>query len=197
MPADQSEPAAARINSRDRTDLSPWVTLETISVARERPPFVDVYHAFRQADYVQVLAMTRRAEFILVRQYRPVIEQWTLEFPGGLRDPGESPETAAVRELREETGFEAVEVIPLIECYADVGRLTNKFFGFFTLADAVADPEPDIGAFLANGEELRAFASNGRISTSGQIGLLYLAAVHPRVRELCRQCGHPVVPWMI
>ncbi len=88
MRADRSEPVSPQIISRDHTDLSPWVTLETISVARDAST-VDVFHAFRQADYAQVLTMTARGAFVLVRQYRPVVERWTLEFPGGLRDPGE------------------------------------------------------------------------------------------------------------
>ena len=197
MRADRSEPAAPQVISRDRTELSPWVTLETISVAQGASGTVEVFHAFRQADYVQVMTMTKRGAFALVRQYRPVVERWTLEFPGGLRDPGEIPETAAARELREETGLAAAELVPLIECHADVGRLCNKFFGFFALVDPlVADAEPGIETVMVTGEELRRYAATGRISTSGHFGLLYLAAVHPRVRELCRECGYPTPPWL-
>lgn len=195
MTADRPARVTPQIISRDQTKLSPWVTLESISVSRGGST-TDVFHAFRQADYVQVMAMNRSGLFILVRQYRPIIEQWTLEFPGGLRDPGESPEITAARELEEETGLASAEMIPLIGCHADVGRLCNKFFGFFALADAVAEPEPDIRLVLLSGEELQAYAASGRISTSGQIGLLYLAAIHPRVRQLCRQCGHPSPPWL-
>jgi ADP-ribose pyrophosphatase len=150
MRSDQAEPDAARVISREPKRLSPWVTLERISVAGNSAGAVDVYHAFRQADYVQVMPMTREGKFILVEQYRPVVEQLTIEFPGGLREDGESPETTALRELKEETGFVAAELIPLIECYADVGRLGNRFFGFFALAEAVAKPEAGIRLLLAN-----------------------------------------------
>lgn len=196
MSVDETQMTSPRIISRDRTDLSPWATLETISVAWGSSTDVDVFHAFRQADYVRVLTMNQRGGFLLVQQYRPVIERWTLEFPGGLRDPEENPEVTAARELKEETGFEASEIIPLIECAADVGRLCNKFFGFFAVADEVSDPEPSIGAVVVSGDELQAYAAAGHISVPGDIGLLYLAAVHPRVRELCRRCGYPTVPWL-
>jgi ADP-ribose pyrophosphatase len=198
MPVNQSESKTSvpHIVSRSRTDLSAWVTLETISVARNASLGPDLYHAFSQADYVHVLTMTKYGALVLVKQYRPVIERWTLELPGGLREPGENPQFTAVRELKEETGFAISEVVPLIEAHADAGRLSNKFFGFFAVAEQVADPEPGIAVVFATGQELRDYAAAGRIAMSAHIGLLYLAAINPRVGELCRQYGCPDVPWM-
>ena len=58
-------------------------------------------------DSVQVVGVTPRYEILLVRQYRFGIGAYTLELPGGLIDPGEDSLSAAMRELREETGWEA------------------------------------------------------------------------------------------
>ena len=44
-------------------------------------------------------------KLILIRQFRPPAGKTILEFPAGLLDPGETPAEAAVRELREETGY--------------------------------------------------------------------------------------------
>lgn len=44
-------------------------------------------------------------KLILIRQFRPPTGKTVLEFPAGLVDPGETFEEAAVRELREETGY--------------------------------------------------------------------------------------------
>jgi 8-oxo-dGTP pyrophosphatase MutT (NUDIX family) len=43
--------------------------------------------------------------FVILRQYRPPLDAYVLEFPAGLVDPGEEPATTAVRELTEETGY--------------------------------------------------------------------------------------------
>ena len=44
-------------------------------------------------------------KIVLIRQNRPPVGAPVIEFPAGLIDEGEAPEVAAIRELREETGY--------------------------------------------------------------------------------------------
>eukprot|EP00161_Ancyromonas_sigmoides_P008424 TRINITY_DN210_c0_g1_i1.p2 TRINITY_DN210_c0_g1~~TRINITY_DN210_c0_g1_i1.p2 ORF type:complete len:167 (-),score=19.63 TRINITY_DN210_c0_g1_i1:258-758(-) len=71
-------------------------------------------------DGVDVLARTADgSSVVLVCQYRPPMESRVLEFPAGLVDPGEGAATAAVRELREETGYAG--------CTVGGGVITMRF----------------------------------------------------------------------
>lgn len=58
-----------------------------------------------QPDTVAVLALTTTGKALLFDQYSVGPERVLSELPGGLVDAGESPREAALRELREETGF--------------------------------------------------------------------------------------------
>jgi ADP-ribose pyrophosphatase len=59
---------------------------------------------------------------VLVRQYRPALETAVLEVPAGLRDvAGEDPEQTAHRELAEETGFAAADMVELVRFHNTVG----------------------------------------------------------------------------
>lgn len=62
-------------------------------------------------DWVNIVAVVKNEKgedcFLMVRQFRHGTGKISLEFPAGLIDPGEEPLHAAVRELREETGYKA------------------------------------------------------------------------------------------
>src|SRR3954454_11309504 len=60
-----------------------------------------------------VIAIGADERILLVKQYRHPAGEALLETPAGSVDPGETAEQAVNRELAEETGFSAREVLPL------------------------------------------------------------------------------------
>jgi len=65
------------------------------------------FYRIESPAWVNVVALTPQDELVMVRQFRHGPRVVTLEIPGGLVDPGETPEEAAARELIEETGYRA------------------------------------------------------------------------------------------
>lgn len=62
---------------------------------------------------VMIVPLTADNELLLVREYCAGTNDYQLGFPKGLIDPGETPEQAANRELKEEVGFGAEYLEPL------------------------------------------------------------------------------------
>src|SRR6266567_1508471 len=79
---------------------------------RDGRPMRDAY-TFTCPDWVSVVPVTDDGNFVLVRQYRHGIDAPTLEVPGGIIDEGQDPAGAAIRELREETGYGQGTLVPL------------------------------------------------------------------------------------
>lgn len=89
-------------------------------------------HAFtiRGNDWCNVVAITPDDELVLVWQYRFGTDALSLEIPGGVIDSGEAPEHAALRELREETGYEADHVELLLVIEPNPALQNNRCFTF-------------------------------------------------------------------
>jgi ADP-ribose pyrophosphatase len=136
------------------------------------------------ADWVNVIAFTPDDRIVLLRQYRLGAEKVCLEIPGGLVDPGESAADAAVRELREETGYQARSWHRLGEVRPNPAIQGNRLTTFVALdATPSASAEPDDGEVLAVETaalaEVEAMLRDGRIDhalVAVAFGQLLLAA---------------------
>ncbi|HAK88410.1 MAG TPA: hypothetical protein DHW81_03605 [Nitrospiraceae bacterium] len=96
---------------------------------------------------VVVVPVTEHKEFLLIRQFRPVLNGFVIEFPAGLNDKGESLVDAARRELIEETGYISDEFVHLTEGPVSSGMSTEILTVFLALnsyaaPDAVKEQYP-------------------------------------------------------
>ncbi len=106
-----------------------------IDVRVETVEFPDGKTAYRElVDHpggVGVIALTDDGKILMVRQYRKPIEKDIWEIPAGKLDLGEDPKTCGIRELEEETGYMAKEIISLGYIYPSPGfanEVTHIFF---------------------------------------------------------------------
>lgn len=101
-------------------------------------------------DWVNVLALTADNQVVMLRQYRPGIDQVCLEIPGGMIDPGEDPVAAGLRELAEETGYTG-GVASLIGSVAPNPAIQNNWLHTVLVKGVTltAAPTPDEGEVLA------------------------------------------------
>lgn len=127
-----------RIAKRRAILQTPYFTLVAKSLSGQK--LDDPFYAIETADYVTIVAVTDRDEMLMVRQYRPAIEQPCLELPAGTVGGDESPAEAARRELLEETGYQAGEIQELGCLITDSARLSNRMWCFFA-PDVRADPK--------------------------------------------------------
>ncbi len=97
-------------------------------------------------DWVNVVAVDEDGRIVIILQYRWGIDANTFEVPGGVIDPGETPEAAARRELREETGFEAKDWQSLGSAYPNPALQDNVVHFFLARgARRVGEPSFDEG----------------------------------------------------
>jgi len=66
---------------------------------------------------VAIVAITAEKKIIMVEQYRKALERSIIEVPAGKLEKGETPETTAMRELEEETGYTA-DSLQLIQSFS-------------------------------------------------------------------------------
>jgi ADP-ribose pyrophosphatase len=115
---------------------------------------------------------------VLIRQYRYATEGYVYEIPAGRLDPGEDPKDCAMRELREETGYSARELIPLTTFYTTPGFTDERIhlFAASGLTEGDSQTESDEVLDLAPmtlSSAIALMASGDLVDGKSMIGLFF------------------------
>ena len=121
------------------------VTQDTVRLENGKNAKREVVHHHGGAAIVPV---GKNGEVYLVRQYRYPMGRELLEIPAGKLEPGEDPRAAAIRELEEECGLTADEIVDLHPVYPSVGYDTEAIHMYLATGLHETKCQPDEDVFL-------------------------------------------------
>lgn len=132
---------------------------------------------------VAILATTTNGHVLLLEHFRLPANGTLLELPAGTCESDEEPEVTAGRELREETGYEAGLLTPLMRFYSSPGYTTEAVTLFRATncrrADQPGDPDEVTTVLETPLADVPALVASGRTADATTlIGLLWLQ-LHP------------------
>ena len=132
---------------------------------------------------VVILPIDKDGNLLLVRQYRHAAESNFLELPAGTLDsPDEKPIDCAAREIREETGMAAKNLIELGKFYLAPGYSTELMTVFLATDLHVNPLKPDIDEFLEVVKiplaEALSLAETGQMPDAKTLAALLMARPH-------------------
>ena len=104
------------------------------------------FFIFEFPDWVNIMPITPEREVVFVNQFRHGTRELTLEIPGGIVDPGESPKEAAMREMFEESGYHSSDAIELGWVHPNPALQENRCWSFLAEdVTRVVDDEHVVG----------------------------------------------------
>ena len=123
-------------------------------------------------------AITPEGRMVMVRQFRKPAERVMLEVPAGKIDAGEEAVQAAVRELKEETGYTAGKVKHLASFYPSVGYSEEVLHLYLctelTAGDTCFDENEAIDIVEMDLEELYRMALKGEIQDAKSMIAIFM-----------------------
>ncbi|MBM3858638.1 MAG: NUDIX hydrolase [Verrucomicrobia bacterium] len=174
-----------RKSSEQKLDCRIFKVRKDVVVNPRNNSLHDMY-ALDMDNWVNVIPLTPDQQIILIHQWRHGTRSVQLETPGGLMDhPGETPEECARRELLEETGYEAGELVHLGSVHPNPAIQGNlQHYVLATNCRKVAgltlDHAEDIAVTLAPLADIPRMIRAGEITHGIVIGGFYWLELHRR-----------------
>jgi 8-oxo-dGTP pyrophosphatase MutT (NUDIX family) len=141
-------------------------------------------YVFECGTWINVIALTKKREVVLVNQYRHGVKQVMLEIPAGIMDEqDESPLQAARRELLEETGYASDRFVEVGRVYPNPATHNNLTYSFLALdAEQVGkqslDATEEIEVSLIPFDEFVSLAKRGGLPQALHISALFFTMAY-------------------
>ncbi|MCU0354583.1 MAG: NUDIX hydrolase, partial [Cytophagales bacterium] len=142
---------------------------------------LDDYYLSVRPEVAVVFPLTASGEVVMVRQYKHGAGEILLELPGGIVDDTDaSPEEAARRELREETGYVSDDWTLLGTVHDDPTKNTNRFHLYLArnarrATEQALDENEEIAVETFPLAQVMQLAASGEIRTANSLATILLA----------------------
>ena len=129
-------------------------------------------------DWVNVIGIDDKNNVLLIRQFRYGTDSIELEIPGGILEPGELPKEGAIRELKEETGYDVKEIEQIGFVNANPAIMNNKCYTFLAKlsrnrGQVNFDPDEIIEMEFATPKQVKKYLVENKI-TNAYVVLAFL-----------------------
>ncbi|MEG4494252.1 NUDIX hydrolase [Microcoleus sp. D3_18_C4] len=157
-----------------------WCQVRQDEIELPSGQIIDDFFVNVRPNIALVFATTEQQELVLVRQYRHGVGEILLELPAGSFNPAEeSGKCAAARELAEETGYVAEEILELATLYDNPVKDTNSIYLYFAKNVKFAskiqlDITEDIEVVLVPLAEVLLKIETREICVAGSIAAIFL-----------------------
>jgi ADP-ribose pyrophosphatase len=173
------DPVSARVLQHRRVHAGRVLDLDVDEVV-EPGGVHGVREVVRQRGSVAALPVLDDGRIVLVRQYRYAVNALVWELPAGRRDPGETPEEGARRELEEEVGLRATTLEPLLVFWTTPGFCDEVMHLFRATGLAEVPPRPEADENIESAtfalDEAMAMVKRGEIREGKTLVALLLEA---------------------
>ena len=121
-------------------------------------------------DWVNVIGIDDKNNILLIRQFRYGTDTIELEIPGGILEPGELPKNGAIRELKEETGYDVKEIKQIGYISANPAIMNNNCFTFLAKLSRKGtvnfDPDEIIEMEFATPKQVKKYLMENKITNA-------------------------------